>query len=200
MQRLFLIRHAEPEADWPSRFLGRSDPDLSLRGREQATMITRRLPECAQLPVWVSPLRRALNTARLAFPDGDLLVEPLSMEVDFGALDGLLPSEAKRLYPEAWSRLGVAWPDCVVCGGESRRQLRRRADRLKSKLAEQQAVVLVSHQYLLSALVAALTGGRRPQPLDYAAGLVVVRERGARQWRLAAEDGYSGLHGGESNR
>ncbi len=187
MQRLILIRHAETEDDWPLRFAGRSDPDLSLRGREEAALIAGRHPESAGLEVWSSPMLRAMTTARLAFPDRLVHPEPLALELDFGVVEGLLPDEAAQLYPEAWARLQRSPFDCNAAAGETGGQLRRRAKRLKAKLEKSGSLILISHQQILSALIEVLTGRQPAQALGYARGALLERREGG-GWR-SRDDG-----------
>jgi broad specificity phosphatase PhoE len=180
LSRLYLIRHALPAGDSPRRYLGRADPGLGAAGRKQARGMARAHPGAVGLPVWTSPLRRARETAYLAFPGADLHVEPLAAELSFGVLDGLLPEEAARLYPEAYAHLRRNPLDAAPCGGESWADLLDRAAALASALAagltqDPRGVVLVAHRYLLAALVQTLA---RPATvpgggLDYAKCLVL---------------------------
>jgi hypothetical protein len=134
--RLYLIRHALPEGDSPRRYLGLADPGLGATGREQARGLARAHPGAVGLPVWTSPLRRALETARLAFPGAELRVEPLAAELSFGVLDGLLPEEAARLYPEAYAHLQRNPLDAAPCGGETWADLLDRATALAVSLSQ----------------------------------------------------------------
>jgi probable phosphoglycerate mutase len=179
--RLYLFRHALPAGDSPRRYLGRADPGLGAVGRRQARAMASAHPGAVGLPVWTSPLRRARETAGLAFPEAAPRVEPLAAELSFGVLDGLLPEEAARLYPEAYAHLSRNPLDAAPCGGESWADLLGRAAALAGVLTAALAggAVLVAHRYMLAALVPTLAGpgsGQAAAPgpdLDYAECLVL---------------------------
>ncbi len=58
---LTLVRHAEPE--WVRDGLAVDDPPLTARGRHQAELVAERLAAERFDEVWISPLRRARETA-----------------------------------------------------------------------------------------------------------------------------------------
>ena len=66
MRRLYLIRHARTQANQDNLLLGRSgDDDLSEFGRRQAAYLARRLAEQGVREFRASPLRRAIQTAKI---------------------------------------------------------------------------------------------------------------------------------------
>jgi broad specificity phosphatase PhoE len=85
---LLLVRHGETAANQRGHLLGRADPELSPRGREQAGALAAWLPP-ADLVV-TSPLRRARQTAeRLA---ADVVVDERWIELDYGPYDDRPPT------------------------------------------------------------------------------------------------------------
>ena len=64
--RVFLIRHGETERSVARRHTGRADIPLTEEGRRQAKRLGDRLGAEEFALVLVSPLQRALETARLA--------------------------------------------------------------------------------------------------------------------------------------
>jgi len=59
MTRIYLIRHGQAEAGWSEQ----RDPGLDDMGRRQAEKAARALSDRGPLPILVSPLRRARETA-----------------------------------------------------------------------------------------------------------------------------------------
>lgn len=60
---ILLVRHGQP--DWAPDRLARNDPALTELGREQARRIAQRLATLDHVDeIWVSPMRRALETAQ----------------------------------------------------------------------------------------------------------------------------------------
>ncbi len=94
---LLLVRHGETAPNVEGRLLGRTDPPLTPRGREQAAAVARELPR-PKLVV-SSPLQRALTTA------GAFGVEPRIderwIELDYGELDGRTLADVPE---ETWTR------------------------------------------------------------------------------------------------
>ena len=187
MNQLYLFRHGEPEADYPQRFLGHTNPGLSPHGREQAAMIRSSYPELADLPVWTSPLLRALQTCEIAFPHANLCIEPLAMECHFGVLESLRPEAALRLYPEAIECFVRNPLSFVPNGGEGWCHLQARARKLSALLTDR-TNVLISHQYIAIALVSELTREPLPHlltlPFDYGQCWMVENDDATGRWVL----------------
>jgi len=163
---LHLIRHgryADPALDG-YRFIGRSDPELDDVGQAQALALQGEFAVFERPLILTSPLRRAYQTARLAFPGADIRLEPLAMEIDFGELEGLDFVEALARFPAAMQRYPEL--DFTGVGGEDRQQLIGRARLLLNKcriLGEDSTVIVVSHAYFLDAFCAvAENEPRRP--------------------------------------
>ena len=104
MTQLILIRHAESEMG--GRYLGRTDPPLSDRGRAQAAALARRLAEEPLSSLYSSPLRRALDTTKaIAAPKGlEVSIKVDLAELDFGIWDGLSYEEIERRDQKRFAR------------------------------------------------------------------------------------------------
>jgi broad specificity phosphatase PhoE len=111
MADLLLIRHAEPALR--GVFLGRTDPPLSARGREQAAALD--VPE--HFRVYCSPLRRAVETAE--FLQRPVTVLPGLAEIDYGPWDGLSWAQIEASYPEHAARKLEDWLGYCVPGAEA---------------------------------------------------------------------------------
>jgi broad specificity phosphatase PhoE len=146
---LLLVRHGETAPNVEGRLLGRADPPLTRRGREQVAAVARVLPR-PDLVV-SSPLQRAVATA------GAYGVEPQLderwTELDYGELEGRTPTEVPD---ETWSR----WREdssFAPPGGESLAALGVRVRAACAELAPVAAsgvVVVVSHVSPIKAALA----------------------------------------------
>ena len=102
MTRIYLIRHGQTDTNIFGGFNGlRNDLPLNATGE---VMIKGLTPTFAEIPldaIYVSPLRRAMQTAEAVRGEKDLplLIEPQMQETDFGLLDGLSWKEGKARYP-----------------------------------------------------------------------------------------------------
>ena len=104
--KLLLIRHGESVANTEGRIQGHFDSPLSDRGREQVSLLARRLAdEGLELSaVYASDLSRAVETAELL---DDHLPAPLTLdarwrEYDWGMLTGLIWNDVEFLHPDLW--------------------------------------------------------------------------------------------------
>ncbi len=181
MTRIVLVRHGATA--WTGqRYCGRSDPELSPAGREQARAGALRVAGLVAggTPVVVSPSLRALDTARLVAGriGGPITVDDRLAEVDFGAAEGLSFASLSRRWPATAERLlagdrDVDWPD-----GESAAAFRTRLSDVAATLASTQGdLVVVSHAGPIRVLAALLGGRLQPSVVDLAPGAVVVVPR-----------------------
>jgi probable phosphoglycerate mutase len=83
---IILIRHGQSTTNELGLLVGRSDPPLTVLGRDQARLLIPHLRDVRE--VWCSPLDRAMSTARLAVPSVEPVVKNSFIEVDYGSLDG----------------------------------------------------------------------------------------------------------------
>lgn len=165
MRRLTLIRHGLTEWNVQGRFQGQTDVPLSDEGRAQARALAEYVAAVQGVDAVVSsPLVRAVETARIAFPDQAITTDPRLRELHFGEFEGhtLAENEAHVAWP-TWiaDPYGSATP-----GGESYRALRERA---VAWLADARAafdgahVVAVTHSGTIQMLLADLLGVERPR-------------------------------------
>lgn len=114
-----IIRHGETDLQARGCYQGRSDPPLSEAGHK-ALCFSGHQPK----RVYVTPLRRAEETARLLFPQAEQVVVPDLREMDFGEFEG------KNYRELSGNPVYQAWVDgfCMgKCpGGESRQEFTRR--------------------------------------------------------------------------
>lgn len=101
--RLFLIRHGMTEGNREKRYIGKTDEGLCDEGRR---MLERRkaageYPE-ADL-VFVSPMRRCLETAEVLYPGQEPVVIEEFRECDFGLFEGKNYRELTgNVHYQAW--------------------------------------------------------------------------------------------------
>jgi alpha-ribazole phosphatase len=159
MTRLLLIRHAEPEDDARGRCYGRLDIGLSPTGFANAERLAGSLRDVRLQKVYVSPRRRAIQTA--AALGGSPSIDDRLRELDFGELEGRTYDEIEHEQP-AFFRRWMETPTCVrFPGGESYGELRERVaaavdDALAAHLGR--TVALVSHGGVIRAALAVALG------------------------------------------
>jgi len=155
---VLLVRHAESSWNAAGRWQGHGDPPLSARGVAQANALAR---ELAGEPIDVivsSDLRRAAETAAILGRAHGLepRLEPRLRELDLGAWEGLTRDEIATLAHGALRRFDAGDPDVRPGGGETLREIERRARSVVRELVELHAgqrLAVVTHLGVIRALV-----------------------------------------------
>jgi broad specificity phosphatase PhoE len=147
--QLVLVRHGQTEWSRDGRHTGRTDLELTEEGRSEAKRARALVDGFSFARILSSPLRRALDTCRLAgFGDraetrGELL------EWDYGEYEGLRTAEIREDRP-GW----VLWRDGCP-GGERAEDVGARADRLLAELdGASGEVAIFGHGHMLRVLTA----------------------------------------------
>ena len=159
LQRLTLIRHALTDWNASGRFQGVADIELNEEGRDQARRladyVVRLEPDAV---VYSSPLKRAVETARIAFPGRALRLDPRLKEIDFGEFEGRTQEENER-HP-AWAEWYADPYGRPAPGGESYAMLRERAVAWMEEVvaAGVPHVVAVTHSGTIQRLLAHVLG------------------------------------------
>jgi broad specificity phosphatase PhoE len=149
-----LVRHGETEWSLSGQHTGSTDIPLTEAGRRVAEQLRGRLTDLRLAAVYSSPLRRSLETARLAGFDEDVVrVRDELREWDYGEYEGLTTEQIRQRRPEWW-----LWRDGAP-GGESPEEVGARADRMIAELrAVDGDVAVFSHGHMLRVLAARWLG------------------------------------------
>lgn len=178
---LYLVRHAESEANALGRFAGRMDSPLTETGRRQAEAVAEFLSDVNFDRVISSDLSRARDTAAAIARRQGLAVESMEdlREIDVGDAEGRL-FEDLRTRPD-WTPDGfVQWPR-----GESLDQAYQRVRRAVDRIVREspgKTVCIVGHGGTTRILVSHFMGllpklYRHPQPTKNT-DLTIVRTDG----------------------
>jgi broad specificity phosphatase PhoE len=142
-----LVRHGETEWSRELKHTGRTDVPLTEAGERQARGVGEALRGREFALVLSSPLRRALDTARLAGFEPQLRDE--LAEWDYGDYEGLRTAEIREQVPD-WT----VWRYGAL-GGESVADVGARVDRVIDELGRVDGEALVfAHGHLLRVLAA----------------------------------------------
>jgi broad specificity phosphatase PhoE len=160
---LLLVRHGETRDNEAELILGRRNPPLSGRGREQATRLAARALAAGVAAIWTSPLLRAQQTAAVV---GDAIaVEPIVsaqlIESERGTWEGRSQQQIAASSPELFKAFEAADPDFAFPGGESlRSQVERTSSALTMVAARRRRALVVAHAGTIRAALIAI--GRQP--------------------------------------
>ncbi len=148
---LWLVRHGETEWSAAGRHTSSTDLALTPEGERKAAAVGRMLAGKQFALVLSSPLRRALETCRLA--GYDAAIEPDLHEWNYGSYEGLTTAEIQVQNPN-WT----IWTGTPP-GGESAEEVGARADRVIARAtAAGGDVALFGHGHMLRVLAARWLG------------------------------------------
>ena len=164
--QILAIRHAPTLWNEEKRLQGRTDLSLSEKGRARAENWRLR-DDWQGCPLYVSPLKRAKETALLAFPGRVTIVEPRLIEMDFGSWEGQRLDDARRLDPMTAAREADGL-DFRAPLGESPREVQTRLLDLLPELRRD--AIFVTHKAVIRALYSLATGwnmlGKQPHRFE----------------------------------
>lgn len=151
--QIWVIRHAETAWSLSGQHTGLSDIPLTSNGERAAAELKPWLTKMNFSTVLSSPLTRAMTTAKLAGLESQVTPEPLLLEWDYGAYEGLKTDEIQKLHP-GWD----IWRDgCPK--GENIEQVHSRAQKLLEKCSGIEGnIALFSHGHFSRFIIASWLG------------------------------------------
>ncbi len=161
--RLILVRHGQTPWNAEGRFQGQGDTGLTELGIEQAKRAASALATLEVTAIYSSPLPRALRTAQEIGQELSLDIVPSDglKEINLGALEGITGPVMREKYPEVFDTWNQHPGRIAFPGGESLRQLQRRAWKAVQRIEEAHpdgTVVAVSHNFAINAIVSRFLG------------------------------------------
>lgn len=161
--RLWLIRHGETQANVDGLYSGHAPTPLTARGIEQAQNLHTLLDDVSFDLVLCSELERAQHTARLVLSDRQLPVHiiPELNEMFFGDWEMRHHRDLMQEDAENYSAWCNDWQHAIPTNGEGFQAFSQRVERFIARLSEYQHyqnILIVSHQGVLSLLIARLIG------------------------------------------
>ena len=161
MARIILVRHGK--TDWNQELRiqgGSSNPPLNKEGRCQAKKLALRLNRRNIQAIYSSPLKRALETARLIAKhyDIEVIIEKSLREIEAGNIEGLTSAELGVRFSDLLTRDGVSYR---MPKGESLIDLQQRSWKCIQRINRvhiASEIVVVSHYFaILTIICSALT-------------------------------------------
>jgi len=162
--RLLLARHGESLWNEVRRFQGATDIELSARGRAQSEALGEALRAYRIARAYVSPMRRARDTAEIALAGTDVPRVALDelRELSLGEWEGCTVEEIRGQEGDPYARWVRAPLDCPPPGGEPLEDVRRRVVRAVDHIAAQHPsgddVLVIAHGGIISTYACHLLG------------------------------------------
>jgi 2,3-bisphosphoglycerate-dependent phosphoglycerate mutase len=176
MPELILLRHGQSQWNLENRFTGWVDVPLSAKGEAEARAAGEKLRGRRIDALYISVLKRAIDTATLALEVAGIAAPPTVRDAAlnermYGDLQGLNKAEAATRWGDAQIRLWRRSYDVRPPGGESLADTAARVlpfweARILPDLRAGKHVLVVAHGNSLRALVMHLDGLSREQVLE----------------------------------
>lgn len=159
--RLWLVRHGQTEANVAGLYSGHAPTPLTAKGVAQAQTLCELLQNVPFDYVLCSALERAQQTADYVLHGRELArhTTPLLNEMFFGDWEMRHHRDLTREDPESYSAWCSDWQTAVPTNGEGFQAFSARVEQVIALLADishYNHVLLVSHQGVLSMLIARL--------------------------------------------
>lgn len=161
MTKVILVRHGQTLWNLEMKYQGHCDVALTEKGVEQAIRAAKRLAGEDISAVYASDLSRALRTAECISKEHNLPVTaiPGLREINFGEWEGLTFEGINSQWTGAMSKLFTHPDEIVIPGGETFREVKKRATSALAKLVTEhpnQTIVVVSHGGTIRTLLCAV--------------------------------------------
>lgn len=141
--RIHLIRHGKTAGNLEKRYIGVTDEPLCPEGI--AELLEKRYPDCEL--VIASPMKRCIETARLIYPNREIVTCADLSECDFGDFEGknYIELSGNADY-QRWIDSGGTLP---FPNGESREKFKKRCvrgfDEMVRRYSERESISFVVH-------------------------------------------------------
>lgn len=152
--KYYFFRHGEGEANKIKVFANiKVNPSLTETGRRQAFNMKNAMKDIAIENIYVSPLKRTVETAGIIFPGRELIIEDNLKEVYVGELDG--KSEIDPVNWKKYKKVVDAWEKgdnlARFEGGESNNDLKIRIEKVLARANQEckENAAFVAHSDIL---------------------------------------------------
>lgn len=161
LKDLYLLRHGETTWNRDNRIQGHRDPALSRLGCAQVRTTARHLRGRGIERIFVSDLRRALQSAQivervLRVP---VTIVPELREIDLGAWEGLTPDQVNRRFRNGYAKWMASPSSVTIPQAEPMQAFRRRVRRCWRRdlvSGQERSILVVTHGGVITALLSHL--------------------------------------------
>jgi broad specificity phosphatase PhoE len=160
---VLLVRHGQTKSNITGYFMGWSNEDISDLGYAQVRSLSSRLAEFPIATIYTSPLKRAMNTARILAEPHKLEPNVLDdlTEIGLGDWQGLHRDEISQKWPEIWRQSRIDPSVVTFPNGENFQQLTERAVRAFNRIVADNTnrhTLAVTHDAVIRVLAAHVLG------------------------------------------
>lgn len=171
--RITFIRHGYTQGNLDGKYIGTTDLPLAKEGAQELYEIIEKADYPSFQKVYISPLKRCLQTAYIMAPNTYMVELPQLREMDFGKFENKTPEELKN--DEDYKKFLEGGLDNPPPGGESARQVVTRCfealsiiigDMMEEGLTN---CAVITHSGIIMNMMACF-GVPKRKPIEYACG------------------------------
>lgn len=150
MLRIYFVRHAEAMGNVLEFFQGRTDTEVSEKGRMQLDLLAERFRDIPIEKIYSSPLKRAAATAEAVNRHHGLTIiyDKELIEINGGVWEGKPWADLPVLYPIEYDLWKNKMEDFYIEGGEKMTEVFERMKKAVGKIAAEnqgRTIAVVSH-------------------------------------------------------
>ena len=147
---VYFVRHAEAQGNVEEFFQGKTDCEISAKGKLQLDALAERFKDITFDRLYSSPLKRAVSTAEAVnrFHDHTIITNDDLTEINAGVFEGVKWSELPVRYPHEYNLWVNDLAHFEVEGGESMVTVYERIKRCITEIVSDnigKTIVIVSH-------------------------------------------------------
>jgi len=155
---LYIVRHGETEWNVEKRFQGRKDSPLTELGKQQAKQLGETLSGIQWEAVYVSPLGRCVDTAKIIVKNGQpIILNEALQEMCFGNWEGQLHQEIIQTEPFKFEAFWQEPDHYITSSGEDFYEVQERVIGELQKMIHKHPsgnVLIISHTVVIKILMA----------------------------------------------
>jgi len=154
---IILLRHGQTEWNLKSRYQGRGDSSLTIKGKkeskENAKKLKRYIESFDNIQIYSSPIGRAKESAYIVCEEigvkkEEIIFDDLLKEFIYGIFEGRTKEECKEIYPDIFRQREENKWLYKIEGGESYVDVTKRLKRWLKNIDSNKTVVVVAHEMI----------------------------------------------------
>ena len=153
--KLVVVRHGQTDWNVEERYQGRLDVPLNRVGVSQADALKRDLAGLRFDMAYSSPLRRAVETARIIVGDVPLIADERLTEIHHGEWQGKTRVDIQERWPDQWQKWITERESFTPPGGESVALVRSRIEDFLATIRGT-TILCVSHGIVIQTFLSIL--------------------------------------------
>jgi len=162
--KLYLVRHGQTDMNKEKLYYGWTDCPINDVGRKQAETLHQYFKNIHCHKVITSDLKRSIETAEIITKGQNVVLEKRQAfrELNFGLWEGKHYKVLQKEYPDAFEQWGRDWKSFCMPEGEAfftfYERIRKELENVIQQTPEDNTVLLVTHNGVMSAMLCVLTG------------------------------------------